>query len=207
MARCNCASPTSCGCGLTSTDSITISGSGTPGDPWLAKLKPVAASSGLEVAAGQGVRVAIDSSGGLIRTASGIATDPAGFLPRGVVAYVQRTTSQGPVTGGAQLTGFSIPFTAVAGRRYRVTASVNVLQNTAAGLQQLLINNGVGTQLQSTGINVAAGANMAHQVSYVTTTFSGATTVTANVFSSAGTWTTTTNAGAPTWFMVEDIGI
>lgn len=126
--------------------------------------------------------------------------------PRGNLAYAQVTANQGSLSGSADLTGLSVTFTAVAGRRYRV-AGYAALQTNAADVVGALrimegstILAGASARLWSTGaVTVTA--------QYVTASLTaGAHTIKLNVAFSGGTNTSVAAADNPAFIRVEDIG-
>lgn len=74
---------------------------------------------------------------------------PPWNLPWGIQGIATTSSGQAGVTSsGADLTGLSVTFTAVANRRYRITGYVCLLKNTSAGLMRFLITDGSNTQLR-----------------------------------------------------------
>lgn len=142
-----------------------------------------------------------------------IGTDiPAG--PLGTVGYASVTASQTGITdSGSDLTSLTITFTAVAGRRYRITGFVGSFlyvsgTQTHAGLN---LRNGAGTDLAQSvqglsSTNIRWGGAM---VQYIIVP--GAGSVTYKLWATAfgtGTPTMTMVAGAaqPAFVLAEDIG-
>ena len=130
-------------------------------------------------------------------------------LPRGVVGFAENTTlAQTGVTTIVDITGLTVTFTGVAGRRYRVDGSL-LLQSTVNGdTVNLIIRNSAGTFLNQ-GIYPLpsnAVANMC-AVSLVTTA-TGSTTFKLSFQRQAGTGTMTANGGGtfPAQIVVTDIG-
>ncbi len=132
-----------------------------------------------------------------------------GKAPRGVVAFAENTTlAQTGITTITDITGMTVTFTGVAGRRYRVDGYL-LLQSTVNGdTVNLIIRNSAGTFL-SQGIYPLpsnAAANMC-AVSLITTA-TGSTTFKLSLQRQAGTGTMTANGGGtfPAQLVVTDIG-
>jgi hypothetical protein len=210
MARCNCSSPTSCGCGFASSDSVAVANAGTPSDPWVADVNLATTAPGLEILAGAGggLRAFVDGAGGLLRGGNGLALDPAQFAPRGAIGYSTRTTDQAGFNSTAtDLTGCSVSFTAVAGRRYRVSSFVRCLQGGANGQCEVYLANAANTVFGSTDESHINGEYRTHRSEAIIVPGSGLYIAKIRVYVSAGTVTVASSAAVPSWILVEDIGL
>ena len=88
---------------------------------------------------------------------------PPWNIPWGEIAYVKNTTTDTTGIGNTQIdiTGLSVTFTAVAGRKYLVTLMVMMAEASAAGEGKLYLTDNAGTPnvLGQTNLTVA-GANV-----------------------------------------------
>lgn len=131
-------------------------------------------------------------------------------LPRGTMGYAQITASQTGITTIVDVTGLTTTFTAVSGRRYRVSVDVYVNGTVAADTLGISIANGSNTQLTST--QIVAVANPAIQqravCSGVVTGISGSTTYKIRAIRLTGTGNMEVFASSanPGFILVEDIG-
>lgn len=128
--------------------------------------------------------------------------------PWGVVAQASSTSDQTGISALADITFATATWTAVAGRLYRVTLSVRLVQVTSVGTQEVQIQtgaSGAGTILSdSVAVSVPVGfAGIGTHVTYQTA--SGSTSVHARANTSAGT-VTVQNSVMKGWFVVEDAG-
>jgi hypothetical protein len=107
-------------------------------------------------------------------------------------------------TSPTDITGLTVTFTALAGRRYRAlcTFRLNQVSSASAPQGQLLV---AGTQVDYDGLTRAAG-EQTKVVLWSSFTASGSTTVKAQAFTGAGTVTVLASATAPAQLIVEDIG-
>ena len=109
------------------------------------------------------------------------------------------------------LTGLSVTFTAVAGRRYRVQAWVRAGgSSTTAGSAELLLTDGSNTQLQQDrygNIN-ATTDRFTLSILYFATPSAGEVTYKLRARDATATknWQTIAAADNPAYLVVEDIG-
>lgn len=148
-------------------------------------------------------------TGGIADTAV-TAAKLATAIPRGVMGYTAKTTEQTGITTVVDITGLSVTFTAVAGRRYRVTLQALVFSSVANDIVQIQIRDGSGTVLNLSQVlapSTTFGVSAACQ--FVTNGWSGSTTVKAAALRNSGTGSVTFDAGAtyPAYILVEDIGV
>lgn len=127
----------------------------------------------------------------------------------GSMGYAQNTTGQGSIGNTfVDLTGLSVTFTAVAGRRYRIHASCHLTSTTAGDEVDLGILEG-STSLQErvTTINTANRIEGMDAFAIVTPS-AGSHTYKAAARRSGGAGTVSMSAGStfPAFILVEDIG-
>jgi len=131
-------------------------------------------------------------------------------LPRGTMGYAQITASQTGITTIVDVTGLTTTFTAVTGRRYRVSVDVYVNGTVAADTLGISIANGSNTQLTST--QIVAVANPAIQqravCSGIVTGINGSTTykIRAIRLTGSGNMEVFASSANPGFILVEDIG-
>jgi hypothetical protein len=130
---------------------------------------------------------------------------------KGEVGYAQVVANLSAVaaTATSDLTGLSVTFTAVAGRRYKATAWVAV--DPAVGISEtadvvLSIREGT-TELSSNGRAITNVAAQTMDVLYVSNaSIAGSKTWKVSLQTSVGTVTPTASATRPAFILVEDIG-
>lgn len=131
-------------------------------------------------------------------------------LSSSTVGYTAKTTQQTGITTVVDITGLSVTFTAIAGRRYRVSLRALAFSSSAGDVAQVQLRDGGGTVLQLAQIPlpVANFGFIAH-CDYVTNSWSGSVTVKAAALRNSGSGTITFEAGAtyPAYILVEDIGV
>jgi hypothetical protein len=129
-------------------------------------------------------------------------------LPWGVMGTAVRTA--GNLTlGPAQvdITGMSITFTAVAGRLYRATWSVNALKNVAAGWTEIFfMDSANATYGASIGYSIANGWVNLSGVSLISGLTAGSKTFKLRMEAENNTSLIVANAGLPCQMMIEDMG-
>jgi hypothetical protein len=126
-------------------------------------------------------------------------------MPWGWVGYAQATADQTGIVGSATISGISVTFTAVAGRRYQATANVHLLANIAGVNTALDIVDG------ATGLGRWQGMLSNLSATTLVAIWSGTLTAgahTFNVTAAFGSGTNTSKAapGAPAFLLIEDIG-
>jgi hypothetical protein len=134
--------------------------------------------------------------------------DAINAAPRGRVGYAQVTASQGSIVGNVDLTGLSVTWTAVAGRRYRITGEAFMSSTASGDLGNVAINTSANAQVQAgqTVMSVYGSAKITCQA--ILTGLSGSVTYKLRAARSGGTGTLTMDAAAtyPAFILVEDIG-
>lgn len=123
----------------------------------------------------------------------------------GTVGYAAQTSTQTGFTTETDISGVSVTFTPVSGRRYRSTLRVPVADCAAVSTLAGLIYNGA-TRVGQGNQSIAAGAGTNHTVQAIHTGLSGSTTLKGRFISTGGSATLTATADIPIWLLVEDIG-
>lgn len=144
------------------------------------------------------------------------ATDgwrPPWNLPWGPVAPVaQATANQATISAIVDLTSLSVTFTAIANRRYKVTANVLIVGTTLGDTFGLTLADAANTVLQlrngGTGPTAATQIPVTLTLDTVTPAVAGSYTFKLRLARAAGSGTFTSLAGAtfPAQLTVEDIG-
>lgn len=131
-------------------------------------------------------------------------------LPRGQMGVAARTAGSASIgTTVTDLTGLSVEFTGVAGRRYLALAHAMLVKTSGAAGQtvNLFLRSGSGTQLALSQIP-ARGVGDAHTHTIILpVTTAGATTLKLSANTSAGTMTLSASATNPASLTVFDIGL
>jgi hypothetical protein len=124
--------------------------------------------------------------------------------------YAQATSDQGSITAVTDLTSLTVTFTAVAGRRYKVTGYVSISQGTAVDGSYLLQLKESATVLQRlVGKNPTINEAISRVIVYCNNaSISGAKTWKLTLERDSGTSVMTATAAAtrPNFILVEDIG-
>lgn len=129
-------------------------------------------------------------------------------LPWGIVGDAVVAGDQGGITTVADITSATVPWTAVANRRYRVMVSC-IIQNTGAGNgNNIAVTDSGGTSVRAgSSPNVAAATNQLVSYEYEETGLpAGATTRKLRGTASAGTLSVKGSSVATTQIVVEDAG-
>ena len=130
--------------------------------------------------------------------------------PRGTVGYAQVTANQAGITTIADITGVSVTWTAVAGRRYRISVKAMLISSVATDDANVWIRDSANVKYEAFGVNCPStthGIN-ASGSAIVTGLGAGSKTFKLSVERATGTGTITAVAGAdfPMYILVEDIG-
>lgn len=130
--------------------------------------------------------------------------------PRGRIDYKQVTADQGSITTVVDLTGLTITFTAVTGRRYRVLAFADFTSDTANDIPRLILADGSNAILKTGRNTVPAASNqISNSLGYANNAnISGSTTWKLRAVRNAGASTVTMKAASdnPAFILIEDIG-
>ncbi len=134
--------------------------------------------------------------------------DAINAAPRGTISHTSRTTQQTGITTATDITGLSVTFSAVAGRRYRVSLRCLIFSSVGGDVIHSIIADGSGAQLSLAQVTGPTGFGVSAHCDYVSAAWSGPTTVKARAERGVGTGSVTFDAGAqyPALFTVEDIG-
>ena len=124
-------------------------------------------------------------------------------FPRGVMSYVEQTSSVGFTTETTIITATA--FTAVASRYYRITFFQPSLANNNIGYSLLKIKQGATILQQGNIANPAITTGYAGTISTVETFSAGSVTITATAQSTA-TGSAQASATQPGYLLIEDIG-
>jgi hypothetical protein len=136
-----------------------------------------------------------------------LTADQQNRLPRGVVAFGAKTTTQSGISTETEIVASS-SFTAIANRYYKITFSVPRIFKTTTGnlTYRVRLTNTSGTQIQALNQNVTGGT-LTNETCIVVTTFSaGSTVVIGSLASDAGSAASEPGATQPAQIIVEDIG-
>jgi hypothetical protein len=132
-------------------------------------------------------------------------------LARGTVSsgYAQLTSDQtGFNNTAADITGLTVTWTAVAGRRYRITGHVGCAQqNTAGGFWNLQITDGAGTITALAPHSLAASEQAPVTAFEVVVPGGGSVTRKLRARTNAGTGDVLATSGRTAFILVEDIGV
>ena len=130
-------------------------------------------------------------------------------LPFGLVGYAENTSlAQTGITTVVDITGLSVTFTGVAGRRYKIDGYL-LLQSTVNGdAVNLIIRNSAGTSLQQSIYSLALASSAYFCSTSLVMSATGSTTIKLSMQRQAGTGTLTANGGGtfPAQLVVTDIG-
>lgn len=125
----------------------------------------------------------------------------------GEVAYAGATTAQGSISAETDITGLSVTWDAVAGRKYEVVVRIPVFDVASAGTAAVLIKDGSGTLYGQGNMTLGSGASTNFTVTsrYVASS-SGSVTRKARAIATGGGGTITSTTNVPSFISVKDIG-
>lgn len=128
-------------------------------------------------------------------------------LPGGVVDYATKSSDQGSITTGSVITGLQVSYAAVAGRRYRATATGALMSNVAG--DDVVVHFWDGSSALKQHVMRLAAASTAYGFSAVYEFTGAGSTVTLDIrvarIAGSGTITFDTSTGTAT-HTLEDIG-
>lgn len=129
-------------------------------------------------------------------------------LPRGVVGYAQVTAAQNGIgTAITDLTSLSVTFTALAGRRYRITGFAQwIYASGSPAVGVLRITDGANIQISESNMPGSAAVFTTWHVQAVVTPSAGSVTYKLRANVNSGTINVTASSTAPVFIMVEDLG-
>jgi len=131
------------------------------------------------------------------------------LLPRGVMAYAQVTANQTGISTVVDLTSLTVTFTAVAGRRYRITGFGLITQRTGTGTATMTITNSANVQ-QAAAQSRLTGADNEMQTAtpmFVVVPGAGSITYKLRLTTNASTCDLTATGTNPAFILAEDIGV
>ena len=130
------------------------------------------------------------------------------FLPQGVVAYAEVTANQTGFTSTASdITSLTATWTAVAGRRYRITGHLGCAQqNTSGGFWNLQITDASNTIQALAPHSLAVGEQAPITAFEVVVPGAGSITRKLRARTSAGTGDVLASSARTAFILVEDIG-
>lgn len=150
-------------------------------------------------------RTAYDAVAGTVLTATNLDRYPGGWV--GEASATSTQTSAG--VGVEDLTGLSITFTAVAGRRYKISAIAAFTASVNDGAMALILTDGSNTQLQASTAPVVS-ATLSQPLDLFHTEVPGAGSITRKLRmqkpSGTGTLQLQAAASRPALLLIEDVG-
>lgn len=125
----------------------------------------------------------------------------------GVVAFASVTANQtGFASSAADVPGATVTFTAVAGRRYRTTLLLPIMDSASAGTLAGFVTDAANTIKAQNNAGIAAGGSSNFQLMAIETGLSGSVTRKGRAISTGGSATISGSATSPISIMVEDVG-
>lgn len=126
----------------------------------------------------------------------------------GTIGYAQVTASQGSITAQTDLTGLTLTFTAVAGRRYRVSSYVDFSNTNVDVASELFLMDTSGpTQIvRGDTVHPVAGGFMSITLQAILVPGAVTKTYKLQAAATGGTTTLQASATSPAFLMIEDIG-
>ena len=131
------------------------------------------------------------------------------LLPAGEIGYAQVTANQASITSEADLTSLTVTFTAVAGRRYKVIAYVEVTPTVADGVYVLNLKESTTVLKRATDPFVVTSSVTGSLVYSNNASISGSKTwkLTLQKVGGTGSLTMSASSTSPAFILVEDIGL
>lgn len=139
---------------------------------------------------------------------NGSAWLPPQNLPWGHIGTGAASGSQSGIGGTVvDVTSLSVTWTAVAGRRYRTTATIPIFSLTGGpGTVQLQITDAANAIKNAANATIMSSSDGSLFVSFVETPSAGSTTRKARILATGGTGTITGSTSCVPALTVEDIG-
>ncbi len=138
---------------------------------------------------------------------------PVGWYPPWNTAWgcMAQTVLTGPNQTGigtvqVDLTGLTVTFTGIEGRRYRISSHVRFVASTAPCRPQMFITLPDNTIIGDWIDQIASNVQYSMGNAYTLSTFVGATTLKLRAVTNAGLFETTLGVAAPAFLLAEDIG-
>lgn len=129
-------------------------------------------------------------------------------LPGGWVGYVEKTSDQGSITSEADVTSLTLTLTLVSGRRYEVSAYLDVSIDTGARTANVAIYDGA-SRIQRAREVIAVAGDSTHMTPVTTLDGDGSShtvKVTAQVQGGSGTMTVNAASDRPSHLLIKDVG-
>ena len=141
---------------------------------------------------------------------AGNVRGPSGTSTLGTIGYAQIIANKTGITTVDDVAGLSVTWTALAGRRYRVSAQCKANSSVLGDAIKVAITDSSNTEIShSEIINQSTIAGQSMNCSAVIVPGAGSKTYKIRVQRSGGSGTVLLNAGAtfPAYILVEDIGV
>jgi len=131
------------------------------------------------------------------------------LLPRGVMGYAQVTADQTGISTVTDLTSLTTTFTAVAGRRYRITGHALVRKLTNTGDVAVTVANSANAQQATCQVSLAGADNETHTmvVHFIVVPGAGSITYKLRLATSLGTCNMLAGSAFPAFILAEDLGV
>jgi hypothetical protein len=181
-------------------------------------LRPRAAARGGVIVCTSSTRPSAPTAGDLIYETntkklleyqdSTLGWTPPWNLPWGLVGSANLTSNSSSFTTQTDISGLSVTFTSVSGRKYRVSTNVN-LQSTVAtdDVRGYLFVDGVSTATMVAHLSLADRAYRVQDHTIVSGTGSSMTVkIRGQRQAGSGTCTCSNNSSNSSWLIVEDVG-
>jgi hypothetical protein len=134
------------------------------------------------------------------------AAQIAAYFPQGTIVYAEATAAQNGITAVVDVTSLTATFTAVAARRYRLTAYVVANDATDSDAIIVQITDAANTVLVVGGQSVANGQDTGITVLRVIVPGAGSKTYKVRCGWTGSGVVNLQDNSAPSFFLVEDIG-
>jgi hypothetical protein len=124
----------------------------------------------------------------------------------GLITSATITTDHNGISAVTDITGLSVTWNAMAGRKYKLTAYMLVIQNTSAGFVDIRLADSSNVVVGQSTFNQAASAYATHSPIAILSGLSGSVTYKARAATTAGTINIDVSSTFPGLLLVEDIG-
>jgi len=131
----------------------------------------------------------------------------AAAVPLGTVAYAQATAIQTGISVAVDLTSLTVTFTAVAGRRYRITGFGLIAQKTGTGVATMTITNSANAQQAAAQSRLIVDETQTATPMFVVVPGAGSITYKLRLTTNANTCDLNATATNPAFILAEDIGV
>jgi len=131
----------------------------------------------------------------------------AAAVPLGTVAYAQVTGNQTGISAVTDLTSLTVTFTAVAGRRYRITGFGLIAQKTGTGVATMTITNSANAQQAAAQSRLIVDETQTATPMFVVVPGAGSITYKLRLTTNANTCDLNATATNPAFILAEDIGV